>query len=38
MFRVYVGSFPTRQEAQATLDRLKTDGFEKAFLAAPEEG
>ncbi len=36
LFRVYLGSFGDRQAAQAALDRLKKDGFDKAFLVAPE--
>ncbi len=38
LFRVYVGSYPDRPGAQAALEALKKDGFNQAFLVAPEEG
>jgi cell division septation protein DedD len=38
LFRVYVGSSADRQGAQALLDTLKKDGFNQAFLVAPDEG
>ena len=38
LFRVYVGSSADRQGAQTILDKLKKDGFNQAFLVAPDEG
>ncbi|MBI3925704.1 MAG: SPOR domain-containing protein [Armatimonadetes bacterium] len=36
LFKVYIGDFTTKQEAEASLEQLKADGFTKPFVVEGE--
>ena len=37
VYKVFVGTFGSREEAQPTLNRLKDDGFKGAYICAPSK-
>ena len=37
IYKVYVGVFSSREDAQPTLNRLRDDGFTSAYICAPKQ-